>query len=648
MLVEYNGAFVIGTGIPSGVLRFAGHVVLGIYMSLTSTAYNYVKDHAAIVQQPPFHPNTFYLSHLASKWSKIGFWWNFAMWIPTMLVPSLYVILIGLLDAAIMVYFAIATVRQATYIPHSPGPCRNAETWQVPMNGNESYFHVLETLHTYLDNPDMNVPSDKICKDFVSQWRFGIGSLLVVSIVGVRSRMTPERKRKEPFVLSALKVICFIPYSFGEAAFQIFWSALDLLPNSVLSRCRFYVRYMSKMSQFVSLPIQDRLQKYSISFPFFKRYDSPSAPMMVRAKAKSESAPLARFLHLDILTLVAQHLHYQDLVNLSLASKEMRQTVFPDGHSGGCGLGILRIYACDNATKTGSAPAHGSTVGAVIDRLHWRVNTTAQEADSVMTVSKMNAWCVVLAKHFTFFSAWNNGMSATKSRWNDLDTASIVTILRARAARRRCRLGVRGGGFVTPVVVSARTLCIRHGASSLLSRAKSRIPLAGSDPVRGGCYPPRGYGGLYKQRKAAITCENRVSTFVYTTLDVMLINLNSWFNLRSGGTPDLTKEYVPTRRRNPETSEAQGSNAGLPTPATDRRIKAPEAFEPDDTIEEESNDSNIEYEDPVNDAMSDNAGGPSGRDSASEETPMRLEIARLQHELERMRSSGATEASASD
>ncbi|OJD20159.1 hypothetical protein ACJ73_08508 [Blastomyces percursus] len=49
----------------------------------------------------------------------------------------------------------------------------------------------------------------------------------------------------------------------------------------------------------------------------------------------------------------------------------------------------------------------------------------------------------------------------------------------------------------------------------------------------------------------------------------------STFNFRSGGTPDLTKEYVPTRRRNPETPEAQGSNAGLPTPATDRRTKAP-------------------------------------------------------------------------
>ncbi|OAT01353.1 uncharacterized protein BDCG_17047 [Blastomyces dermatitidis ER-3] len=117
-------------------------------------------------------------------------------------------------------------------------------------------------------------------------------------------------------------------------------------------------------------------------------------------------------------------------------------------------------------------------------------------------------------------------------------------------------------------------------------------------------------------------------------------------NLRSGGKPDLTKDYVPTRRRrNPQTPEAQeGLGVGLPTPATNRKVTAPGAFEPDETIAEEQSDESNEYEDPVEgiSEMSDNAGGPSGRNdngSASEETCMRLEIARLQHEVERMKTS---------
>ncbi|EDN05370.1 predicted protein [Histoplasma mississippiense (nom. inval.)] len=114
-------------------------------------------------------------------------------------------------------------------------------------------------------------------------------------------------------------------------------------------------------------------------------------------------------------------------------------------------------------------------------------------------------------------------------------------------------------------------------------------------------------------------------------------------NLRSGGTPDLTKDYVTTRRRrSPQTPEAhqEGLDAGLPTPATNRRVIAPEAFEPDETIEEESNESNIEYEDPINDnKMSDNAGGSGSRDDVSEETRMRLEIVRLQYEVQQMKAS---------
>ncbi|EGE84390.2 hypothetical protein BDDG_07335 [Blastomyces dermatitidis ATCC 18188] len=93
-------------------------------------------------------------------------------------------------------------------------------------------------------------------------------------------------------------------------------------------------------------------------------------------------------------------------------------------------------------------------------------------------------------------------------------------------------------------------------------------------------------------------------------------------NLRSGGKPDLTKDYVPMW-----------------------------AFEPDETIAEEQSDESNEYEDPVEgiSEMSDNVGGPSGwndNSSVSEETHMRLEIARLQHEVECMKTSrGETLAS---
>ncbi|OJD17486.1 hypothetical protein AJ78_02407 [Emergomyces pasteurianus Ep9510] len=361
------GAYVFGAGFPSGVFRFAGYIVLGIYMSATSAAYKYVKNHPTIVQQPPFHPNTLHLSHLASKWSIIGFWWNFVMWIPNMAAPSVFVTIIGLFDVTITVYFGIVTVRQAAYIPHSSGPCRNAVTWRIPMNGNGSFFHILETLNTYPDTPETHVPSDVICKAFVSQWRIGIGSLvlyilvslsnvivsMIMSTHGLRSQMSPERKLKEPYALTMLRVLCLLPHCICDGIAEFFRFLVIFLPRPVQSRLRFGLHYIFKASQVVYFLIQDLPQKISVLLTYFKRLQCPpEAPKQVQFETKDRDAPLVRFLHIDILTIVAQHLHFQDLVNLSLASKEMRRMLFPNGHFGN-ETAILRIYACDNATKVG-------------------------------------------------------------------------------------------------------------------------------------------------------------------------------------------------------------------------------------------------------------------------------------------------------
>ncbi|KMW68028.1 hypothetical protein, variant [Blastomyces dermatitidis ATCC 18188] len=120
-------------------------------------------------------------------------------------------------------------------------------------------------------------------------------------------------------------------------------------------------------------------------------------------------------------------------------------------------------------------------------------------------------------------------------------------------------------------------------------------------------------------------------------------------NLRSGGTPDLTQEYIPRRRGVQETPENQTPEPSgpLPTPVTSRKA-APGAFEPVEEMIDKSNESNNEYKDPVGDTMSDNAGGPSGQsDNTSEETRMKLDIARLMLEVERLKA-GRSESSASN
>ncbi|OJD10597.1 hypothetical protein AJ78_08438, partial [Emergomyces pasteurianus Ep9510] len=114
-------------------------------------------------------------------------------------------------------------------------------------------------------------------------------------------------------------------------------------------------------------------------------------------------------------------------------------------------------------------------------------------------------------------------------------------------------------------------------------------------------------------------------------------------NLRSGGTPDLTKEYMPTRTRSIQTPEAQqGLETSLSTPDINQKIAASGVFKLEDNKQNDSNSKlNNNFQDPADNRMSD-ASDQSDHDNASEKTCMRLEIVRLQHEVELMKASRET------
>ncbi|OJD24664.1 hypothetical protein ACJ73_03968, partial [Blastomyces percursus] len=101
-------------------------------------------------------------------------------------------------------------------------------------------------------------------------------------------------------------------------------------------------------------------------------------------------------------------------------------------------------------------------------------------------------------------------------------------------------------------------------------------------------------------------------------------------NLRSGSAPDLTKDYVPPSRRTQETpdNEVKNESGSLPTPTTARR-------RPMEARELTSEESGSEFEDPMSDRSSS---GQRDREGA-ETVRMRLEIVRLQHDIERLRAS---------
>jgi hypothetical protein len=93
-----------------------------------------------------------------------AFWWNFLLWIPTILAPGILLFFIGLVDLGIVIALIVGIYLQSTYLPQSKGACRGADTWQVS-NGTESWFHVVATV----SNSTYPEPQTK-CEEYVEIW----------------------------------------------------------------------------------------------------------------------------------------------------------------------------------------------------------------------------------------------------------------------------------------------------------------------------------------------------------------------------------------------------------------------------------------------------------------------------------------------
>lgn len=108
----------------------------------------------------------------------------------------------------------------------------------------------------------------------------------------------------------------------------------------------YYFRYVAKASQRIYVPAWQKRKKVLDSRGMKLQTLPPR-----QGGIQGEPPALATFLHIDILTLVSQHSHYTDLLNLSLASKAMREVIFPaDGicyrHR------MYKLYTCQGGLKS--------------------------------------------------------------------------------------------------------------------------------------------------------------------------------------------------------------------------------------------------------------------------------------------------------
>lgn len=135
---------------------------------------------------------------------------------------------------------------------------------------------------------------------------------------------------------------------FISGVFILYWVPKYLfrcLPFCIKSRVRFARRSTVKtglrLEQYSEMRIATLKNKFGGSGNVSRRYQS----------AEGTKSPLSEFLGIyDILILVAENLHYTDLMNLSRVSKSIKEKVLP-AHDHNRRLNVYRIYTCPNGQK---------------------------------------------------------------------------------------------------------------------------------------------------------------------------------------------------------------------------------------------------------------------------------------------------------
>lgn len=136
--------------------------------------------------------------------------------------------------------------------------------------------------------------------------------------------------------------LCCVPFAWCWLGICWLFKPLSYVADHIVASCRFALRYTLKFAAGTNTTrkrMGHRRQKLRLPNSLSKQKNF--------ADSKSPSAGLP----FELLVMVAEKVHFADLVSLSQSSRRLRAFFFNDGHPRSV-LEQLRQYACDGSDKT--------------------------------------------------------------------------------------------------------------------------------------------------------------------------------------------------------------------------------------------------------------------------------------------------------
>ncbi|KAF2440010.1 hypothetical protein P171DRAFT_489786 [Karstenula rhodostoma CBS 690.94] len=334
------------TPLPGIALRFGILIPLGLYQQHAKTHWKAIEDYPKLGDVYSLDARSG--ESMAMKWGQRNFYYHLAVLIPSIFLLPPANIIFAIPDIVLLAYLGLTVTHQGHYSPKNMDACKDPA-----LLSNTAFLQAAANLGLLAN-------AERACIQFVQQRNLAVvvcalvASMIFFNIcncffacLSLAKEVTLSRLpySQLPFWNNILPTLMLPFRDFGVLCFWILCYVPCLvfrrLPESFQARILFAIRCSSKS-------IQARFRQRSSAQG---ARDDHSGTWTHVLREKSPVTPLAEFLGVyDVLVMVATHLHYNDIVNLSLVSRSICQTLLPAPDSAQQPL-HLGAYTCDPVTR---------------------------------------------------------------------------------------------------------------------------------------------------------------------------------------------------------------------------------------------------------------------------------------------------------
>lgn len=288
-----------------------------------------------VLLAPPLGHSVFVGQVFSGPIAIIGFLWNFFMWIPTISASGGGLFLLGVVDAFVTGSIILALAIEATYIGFTAGQCAQLSPDATPNSKLIFFQRVAE-----IDSQDKGV-GEGTCQAYYTNWYVG---LVIAILYGLSATSN--------IIIGSCSGRSYDGYqsSYGRSSGNCLLSpgrAIRIIIGGLAER----LSWMVPAGLHFSLSFAGRYTRQWFRHRF-SRIKRKSPDTLILTTLHTHVGLHSVLSHDIVLERIVRQLHYVDVVNLSLTSRRIRDSMFPRQKSSMADEGQLRYYSCRDNTKS--------------------------------------------------------------------------------------------------------------------------------------------------------------------------------------------------------------------------------------------------------------------------------------------------------